>query len=441
LPVANGFIEQFIEHYTANYRDYSLLAEELGRECDQLCKQEGIKAVVTWRAKDKDRLREKIYKRAYARPNGFGSPEEIKSDIWDLCGARIALYYPADAGRVSDLVRERFKAIVGKTHPENGTASAPGGEYHGHNLRAALEHPNVGWVRVEIQVMTLLMNAWSEISHDDLYQGREGELSGEELSLLKDINLLVLEAEGKVERYQHLVQQRPRNQDRKFKSIYDLLDFLGVTFLPENAFNKWFYNTQRRDLLFWLVMEAGYDTPAKLKPLLSLHNEYGQRRALYEYIFANRPDLIMPYMLQKSPHLVEADEDRKPIEQAIENWRVLDRVLRFLAARDGNTGKLFSSIEDHIKIANLTEDESKVIRWGWKNADTIINAISRIVPYIIEGWNDGLSADMQKLASSPNSIMAAAFEWELSLSDLGENSGDGEIEEGHLTGPRAHGPA
>jgi hypothetical protein len=44
------------------------------------CKQEVIKAVVTWRAKDKDRLREKIYKRAYARPNGVGSLEEIKSD-------------------------------------------------------------------------------------------------------------------------------------------------------------------------------------------------------------------------------------------------------------------------------------------------------------------------------------------------------------------------
>ena len=144
------------------------------------------------------------------------------------------------------------------------------------------------------------MNAWSEISHDDLYQEREGELSAEEVSLLREINLLVLEAEKKAESYQSLARQRPRNQDTPFKSVYDLLDFLVLHSFPRMPTVKWYYNTQRKDLIFWLVMEAGYDTPAKLKPLLSLNNVHGQICALYEYIFARRPDLIMPYMLQKS---------------------------------------------------------------------------------------------------------------------------------------------
>jgi ppGpp synthetase/RelA/SpoT-type nucleotidyltranferase len=412
------FVQQFVENYAANYADYEAIATQIGRECEELCKQEGVKAIVTCRPKDKDRLREKLYKRASQRPNGYGSLEEIKADIVDLCGARIALYYPADGRRVSDLVKTRFQAFLGKTLPEESAKSRPGGDYHGHNLRAVREHPNVGWVRVEIQVMTLLMNAWSEISHDDLYQEREGEPSVEEVLLLEEINHLVLDAVKKVERYQDLVRQRPHNQDKKFNSVYDLLDFLGVTFLPENAYSKWYYNTPRKDLIFWLVMEAGYDSPAKLKPLLSLNNAHGQLRALYEYIFAKRPDLIMPYMLQKSPHLVDADEDRKPIEQAVENWHLLDRVLRFLAARNGNADKPFASIEERIKLASLTEDESKVIRWGWRNADTIVNAIARIVPYIINEWNDGLSADISRLPSSADPTRVAAFEWARSSAAL-----------------------
>ena len=51
------FVQQFVED-VANYADYKSVATQLGRECEELWRQQGIKAIVTSRAKDKDRLRE-----------------------------------------------------------------------------------------------------------------------------------------------------------------------------------------------------------------------------------------------------------------------------------------------------------------------------------------------------------------------------------------------
>jgi ppGpp synthetase/RelA/SpoT-type nucleotidyltranferase len=203
MTTSDDFIEQFIEHYAAHDAAYKTLSRKLESECRELCSQEGIKAVVSSRTKDKERLSDKIRKRASKKANGYGSLEGIKLDIVDLCGARISLYYPADRRRVSDLVKEKFKSYAGKTHPEEDMPEAEGGDYHGINHRASREDPALGWVRIEIQIMTLLTNAWLEISHDDLYHGREGPLSPEEKALLKQINRLVLEAEENAERYQN----------------------------------------------------------------------------------------------------------------------------------------------------------------------------------------------------------------------------------------------
>lgn len=409
MIVAFGPIEQFVEYYVANFDHYSSLAEQLGRECEQLCKEEGIKAIVTWRPKSHARLRQKLRKRASGR-NGYASIEEIKSDIVDLCGARISLYFPTDRRRASDLVKDRFNALLGKIHPEKGSDPSSSGDYHGHNLRGVREHPILGWVRIEIQVMTLLMNAWAEIGHDGVLQKSEDEITPEEELLLGEINQLVSKAEEKVEQYQILVRQRPRNQDRQFGSVYELLDFLGEGFLPEHSHNKWLYNTPRKDLLFWLVMAAGYDTRSKLSPLLSLNNPNGARRALTEFIFAQNPDLLMPYILQKSPHLAHADEERTPIEEAFANWRILDRVLRFLSAHNGNADRPFVNINGHIDLANLTEDEAKVVRRSWQIVDTLANAIARIRPQLVEEWNKEVSAGMQRLSSGSNPTVAAAFD-------------------------------
>lgn len=50
-------------------------------------------------------------------------------------------------------------------------------------------------VRLEIQVASVLMHAWSEVEHDLVYKPLQGTLSDEELSILDELNGLVLSGE------------------------------------------------------------------------------------------------------------------------------------------------------------------------------------------------------------------------------------------------------
>ena len=46
--------------------------------------------------------------------------------------------------------------------------------------------------RIEIQVASVLMHAWSEVEHDLVYKPLQGTLSDEELAILDELNGLVL---------------------------------------------------------------------------------------------------------------------------------------------------------------------------------------------------------------------------------------------------------
>ena len=82
MTTSDDFIEQFIQHYAAHDAAYKTLSRKLESECRELCSQEGIKAVVSSRTKDKERLSDKIRKRASKKANGYGSLEEIKLTSW-----------------------------------------------------------------------------------------------------------------------------------------------------------------------------------------------------------------------------------------------------------------------------------------------------------------------------------------------------------------------
>ena len=59
-----------------------------------------------------------------------------------------------------------------------------------------------GAARIEIQVASLIMHAWSEVEHDLIYKPMQGTLSEEELSILDELNGLVLAGEIALERLQ-----------------------------------------------------------------------------------------------------------------------------------------------------------------------------------------------------------------------------------------------
>ena len=83
-----------------------------------------------------------------------------------------------------------------------------------------------GSARIEIQVASLIMHAWSEVEHDLIYKPMQGTLSEEELSILDELNGLVLAGEIALERLQAAGNERLRSRNAAFGSQYELASYL-----------------------------------------------------------------------------------------------------------------------------------------------------------------------------------------------------------------------
>lgn len=192
-----------------------------------------MRAIVSSRAKSPNRLRDKIMDRNLAQQ--YSSVESIYSDIVDLAGVRVAIYFPGDMSKVEEIISTEFD-IEGesKSFPEkkkrvrkNNTYEKVFSGYAAKHFRVKMK--GVGRYAnnypVEIQVASVLMHAWSEVEHDLVNKPLQGSLSHEELMILDEINGLVLSGNLALERLQLAGVKRTESDNYEFKNHYDLASF------------------------------------------------------------------------------------------------------------------------------------------------------------------------------------------------------------------------
>ncbi|EYE88763.1 hypothetical protein Q428_06270 [Fervidicella metallireducens AeB] len=188
MEVAGKFLEQYSKE-----RDYYERAAKL---CAEICENEfersGIRAIVTFRAKRPDKLKEKVIKRSEKKD--YKDIVDIYNDIVDLAGVRIALYFPGDLETIDKFIRTNFNIKSIRQFPEAGNDSYSKKEYikykkvfsgyHATHYRVTLKPENCtdGDVKycdatIEIQVASVLMHAWAEVEHDLVYKPSSGEIS------------------------------------------------------------------------------------------------------------------------------------------------------------------------------------------------------------------------------------------------------------------------
>ena len=86
-----ALISEFIDDYKGKIGHYEHLAQTCACQCESALKRQGIRALVTSRAKKLDSLASKVETRA--KEKAYQSIEEIYDDIVDLAGVRVALYF------------------------------------------------------------------------------------------------------------------------------------------------------------------------------------------------------------------------------------------------------------------------------------------------------------------------------------------------------------
>ena len=232
-------IEEFIETYKREKASYENLSSLVANFLENKLIENGIRAIVSHRAKKIDRLLEKLKKRN--KKNEYKTIGEIREDIIDLSGVRIALYFPGDKEKVEKIIIDNFD-IIGEVNrfPEknmreqnqndNNYKKRFSGYWANHyrvkNGKKRIEDIEGIYkdVVVEIQVASLLMHSWSEVEHDMLYKPLSGEVSDEEKDILDELNGLVIVGEIALERLQNAYQKRLM-KEKTINDQYDLRNF------------------------------------------------------------------------------------------------------------------------------------------------------------------------------------------------------------------------
>ena len=286
-------IAQFVSRYRKEYDFYEQACRMAAQVLDSNLQSAGVRAIVTSRAKNPTRLETKVKQRAMKK--AYASVDEIYEDIVDLSGVRVALYFPAEREEVGRIIKSIFVPVVEPKEfpaPEQPTYKKRFSGYWATHYRVRLpetllneSQKRYAEARIEIQVASVLMHAWSEVEHDLVYKPLQGQLSEDEYAILDELNGLVLAGEIALERLQRAGDLRVSAHDREYTNHYDLASSLVEMARGKLAgLNIHDAVIGRVDLLFYLLREVGLNTPEQLAKYVSaLHTDF-ERRPLAEQV-------------------------------------------------------------------------------------------------------------------------------------------------------------
>lgn len=163
--------DNIMNEYAQKRGLYKHLSAAVLQVTEGLMKKEGIKyASAMFRIKEPDSLSEKIHRK--------GDKYKTLSDITDIGGVRIITYYADDVDRVAELIEKEFKVDEENSIDKRKTLEPNVFGYLSlhyviclDDRRAALpEYENMGDLKIEVQVRSILQHSWAEMEHDMGYK-------------------------------------------------------------------------------------------------------------------------------------------------------------------------------------------------------------------------------------------------------------------------------
>lgn len=347
-----NLIDEFMERYYREYDYYRESARICAEKCELELEKNGIRAIVTHRAKRPDRLKLKLDKRITEKD--YKSIKDIYEDIVDFSGVRIALYFPSDRDEVDKVIKSNFAIHKVKKFPEVGQKNNYSKRFSGYwatHYRGTLKNEKLPeeYLRytncmVEIQVASVLMHAWSEVEHDLIYKPLSGKLSEDEYELLDQLNGLVMSGEIALERIQKAVKARVGEIDKQFNNHYEFSEYVYDTLRKNNdkLADKESLIVGRTDILFRFLQLANLDKPEQINHFLVNIDSDTEKRTVTEQIVDEilivQPELFNKYnqakheVGQKNPYSDSQQKEIKPIEQTIgffmTRWIVFESIIR-----------------------------------------------------------------------------------------------------------------
>ncbi len=141
---------------------------------DSALRDERVKfQIVTAREKDPLRLQKKVER----EPGKYANP---LTDVTDLAGARVIVYYPSEVSKAVNVVEKTFlvtnrENIIGEkkeSDPTNFVYCLPSMIVQLAPDQEKLSHlSSFAKMKCEVQLRTVMEHAWAEVEHELVYEG------------------------------------------------------------------------------------------------------------------------------------------------------------------------------------------------------------------------------------------------------------------------------
>lgn len=363
-------INRFIESYKKKIPFYENAGRLAADQVSAALRTAGIRAIVTSRAKDPARLKSKLLRRNGRREVPYRNSAEIYEDLADLAGVRVSLYFPGDREKVDALIADGFELLETKQFPEQSKPPTYHKRFSGYwanHYRARMRPENLEdnqkkyvEARIEIQVASVLMHAWSEVEHDLIYKPLQGTLSDEELAILDELNGLVLAGEIALERLQSAGDERVKNKSATFGSQYDLAsylyNYLSNNFRPEDIELR----MGNIELLYRLISALGMNGPKAVEPVLKTVKFEKDRRnisqQIVDQIITGDEKRYHIYRELRTGGQAMDQETEAAIDRFFKHWIPLERYLNGLGHKSASRQRRPFNI-NAIKRMNLLDQE------------------------------------------------------------------------------------
>ena len=168
--MAESRIESLTREYESRKKNYEALCNEVEFTLEKKLNEAEIKwHSISTRVKDLTSFIDKIERKAYRNP--FTQAE-------DLAGVRIVCLFMLDLNRVGDLLSSTFRVLNREDKISDGEPSAFG--YMSHHYICQLSdryagdrYDDIKEIKFEVQVRTILMDAWANMSHYLSYKNEQ----------------------------------------------------------------------------------------------------------------------------------------------------------------------------------------------------------------------------------------------------------------------------
>jgi ppGpp synthetase/RelA/SpoT-type nucleotidyltranferase len=352
-------ISNFIARYVKEYDFYDQAARLVKQRLETNLRESGVRCMVTYRAKDVSRLEAKCRQRDDSRH--YASAEEIFDDIADLAGVRVALYFPAERHHVDSAINNLFRLLEPRKDFPNTDSQAASKRFRGYyatHYRVQLKEDELSEpdrryaiAKVEIQVASVLMHAWSEVEHDLVYKPLEGDLSEDEYAILDQLNGMVIAGEIALETLQRAGKRRVAEGGRTLMNHYELAAHLlnRADSMSDEPISD--SGLGRVDLLFTLLSRLKINTPAQLTPYLQALHGNLELRPLAEQVIdgllaedKSRYDIYRAIQeegrkLGREQEFADRDVYRQ-VGIFLTRWVELENLVRALAPTDNFSGHI-----------------------------------------------------------------------------------------------------